>query len=136
MLVGTSCGDASSRGALEKAELNQIWLVDIHNRVRLFTRGSGKGFDSHWTAVKFINNGDEDAAVDVVQSEFIDVKHCKRAHRNVARDFAVAVHLSEVTNPFEQPIGNSRCAARSQRYFPGAFIVHGRIKDRRGTADD
>src|SRR5215217_6731093 len=66
MLIGTSGGDSTTRGPLKKPELDQIWLVDIHDRIRLFAGGSGKRFDSHWTAIELIDDRDENAAINIV----------------------------------------------------------------------
>jgi hypothetical protein len=43
MFIGETSGYPTPRGAFQKAQLQEIGLVDIHDSVSLFADGSGYG---------------------------------------------------------------------------------------------
>ena len=67
MLIGTACGASAARRAVEKAELQQIRLVNILKRHGFFADRGGKRFQSHRAAVEKFDNGCQHPAVSHVK---------------------------------------------------------------------
>src|SRR5918911_4025193 len=69
MLVGAACGHAPSRGAIEKAYLNQVRLYYLFYRVLLFVNGGGDGAESDGASIKLLYDCHKELAVNFVQAE-------------------------------------------------------------------
>jgi hypothetical protein len=54
--------------------LNQVRLVDILDRVRLFTGGGRKRVDTNGTSVEHLDNRAQYSSVPVVQAKLVDLK--------------------------------------------------------------
>src|SRR5689334_19174650 len=72
--VGGGGRDASSRGALKEAELEEERLVDVHDRVGLLARRGGNGLEANGSSAELLDDAVEDGAVGVVEAEGVDVE--------------------------------------------------------------
>ena len=72
MLVSSPGRYPSTRRALQEAELNQIWLVDVHDGVGFFAGRSCQRFNSDRPAIEFLDNRLQHPAIDFVETQAID----------------------------------------------------------------
>ena len=79
---------ASSRRPVEKAELKQVGLDDVHDRVRLFADRGGDGFEAYGPALELANDHFEHATVDLVEAELVDLEQVERGTSNRPSDLA------------------------------------------------
>src|SRR5204862_428435 len=76
--------------------------------VGFLSRRRPDGLDADRTAAEAVDDGEEHLAVDLVQSEFVDLEAAQRIGGHGLRNDAVGPHLREVANPLEEPIGYAR----------------------------
>ncbi len=85
MLVGEPGRDPPARRAVDKTKLQQVRLVNIHDRIGFLADRGGDGFQADRPALEFLDDGAQHAAVDVVQAERIDVQQIERLTQRLRR---------------------------------------------------
>ena len=91
-------------------EINYAWVLywfsgmtpnevyDLFYRSCILADSRCNGGDTHRTATEFIDDGQQDAVVYLIQSELIDIQ-CRQGYlRNLRIDASTALYLREVTN--------------------------------------
>src|SRR6266508_1126808 len=117
MLVSELRGHPSARGAINEANLNQVWLDDFFNCILLFVNRRGQGADAHWPALELFNNRYEQLTVHLVETVSINFHPIQRVVRDFVRDSSLVIDLGVVANSPQQTVDDSRSAARSLRNF-------------------
>lgn len=104
-------GDASARGAGEKSELEQVGLVDVHDRVGLFGDGGGESVEPDGPPVKAVDQRPQQAAVALVEAERVDLKLAESSIGDGVGDHAVGADFGIVADALEKSVDDSRGAA-------------------------
>src|SRR3954466_5285449 len=100
---GSAVGRRSpARGPLQKSELNEVRLVDVHHGVGFFAYSGGQGLYSDWAAAKLLHDDVQDTPVDVVKSEFIDRQHFECAVGERIGNVTFASHFGKITHALEK----------------------------------
>jgi len=74
MLVGEAGGDPATGRAVEEADLDEEGFVDLFEGILLFGEGGGKGIEADGATIVLLNDGAEQAAIELVESVSIDFK--------------------------------------------------------------
>src|ERR1700729_2996364 len=120
MFVGERGGDAAAGRAIEKAELHEVGLVDFFDGVFFFAERGGERVEADGAAGIFLDDGEHEVAVGVVEAVLVDAQHVQRVARDGEIDHALGADLREVTDAAEKAIRYSRCAAAATRDFDGS----------------
>src|ERR1035441_4977044 len=70
------CCHPSARRPVEETNLDEEWLVDFLDRVWLFGERRRQGVHAHRPALVFLDDGQQQLAVDLVEAVAIDLEHC------------------------------------------------------------
>src|ERR1700678_4533040 len=136
MFVGQGGGDAAAGGAVEQAELHEVGLVDFLDGVFFLAEGGGEGVEADGAAGIFLDDGQEQVAVDVVEAVLVDAEHGQGVAGDGQIDETFSADFSEIADAAEQAIGDARGAAGAAGDFGAAGFVHFYAEDFRGTFDD
>jgi len=81
--MGASLGGchAPLRSALQKAQLHQIGLDYIHNRIGFLTDRGRNRIQAHWAAAIFFDNGAQHASIELVATEAAVVRAVRQQTR-------------------------------------------------------
>src|SRR6185436_544294 len=115
--------DASAWCALQESVLDEERLVDLLEGARVLADGGGDGADTDRPAVELLDDGLENARVHVVEPELIDLEQLESVGGDFAIDPSARLHLGEVADPPQQPVGDARRAARSLGYLLSAVLI-------------
>ncbi len=126
---------AAARGALKKADLQQIRLVYIFDRLAFFTDRSGYRIQSDRAALKAENNGAEHFMVDFVQTERVDLNAGKGRPGDLQRDDAVPLDLCEIADALQQPVGDPWRTAGTHPDLAGGFADDLNLQNVSGPAE-
>src|SRR6266403_4609380 len=107
MLVRQLGRDASARRAIQKPDLDQKRFVDFFNRILLLGQGRGQSVYTHWSALIFLDDGQQQLAVDLVEAVTINFQHQQRSLGSWQVDFSGAAHLGKVAHPAQQTVGDA-----------------------------
>src|ERR1700739_723972 len=75
IFVGSRGGDTSAGRAVEHADLHEIGLVHFLYGVFFFAESGSESADTYRTAGIFIEEGEEEVAVDFIEAVLIDAEH-------------------------------------------------------------
>src|SRR5512138_3020444 len=95
------CGlgrDASLSRSVQEAELEEIGLDYVHDRILLLTDRGGDGIQADRSATVFVDDRLEHAAVEVVQTERVNLQEVKRFFGNLRGDLPISADLGIVTD--------------------------------------
>jgi hypothetical protein len=87
-------------------------------------------------AVEAMDDGVEELSVHDVEPVQVDVEHHQRAVGDRLGDRAVALHVGEVADAPQQPVGDPRRAARAARDLAAPSSSSGDVEQPRRAADD
>ena len=73
---------AAARGALDEAELEQVRLVDVLDRVRLLAERDGERREPDRAAVELLDDRAQEVAVDPLEPELVDLEQLERLARD------------------------------------------------------
>jgi len=76
--IGKTRGNATARRARNKAQLQQVWLVHIFNRLRVLARTRGKCIQPHRPAIELLYNGEQQVSISLVKSDLIYLQRIER----------------------------------------------------------
>src|SRR5687767_1139322 len=102
---------AALRRAIKEAELQQIRLVDVLDRLHLFADDRGNGRATDGTGRELLDDGGEQAAVRRVEALVVDIHRVHRGRRLRRADVARRAHLRVVAHAAQQPVDDARRAA-------------------------
>ena len=78
MFVCQLCHHTTTRGALDEALHDKEWLVDLLDGTSVLADGSSNSGDSNGTATEFVDDGEQDAVVDFIETVLVDIQRCVR----------------------------------------------------------
>src|SRR5712692_2490000 len=136
MFVGQARGDAAAGGAGDEAQLQQVGFVDILDGFGVFAGAGGQRVQADGAAVEFLDDGQQQVAVGLVEADVIDFQRVQGCHRYLARDYAVGSHLGVVAHALKQAVDDTRGAACPARDFFDALLVGRDFEDARRTSQD
>ena len=99
MLIRELGRHSTPRCAIQEPNLDQKWLIDLFDCVRLFRKYRRQSVHAHRTALIFLNYGQEQLAVDLIKPVAIDFQHLQRSLRSRKIDLARAAYLCIIANP-------------------------------------
>ena len=99
---------ATTRRALYEAHLQQVWFVEILNRVRLVTRERRYGCQSDRIVAVMLENIPQQATIRRVEPELVNLKELQRFSGHHCIDNPIAVDISIITHAPQQPVGDAR----------------------------
>ena len=73
VFVGQAGSDATTGSAVQETDLNEERFVDLFEGVLLLCKGGGEGVEADGAAVILLNDGAEEAAVELVEAVGIDL---------------------------------------------------------------
>ena len=111
-----------ARRALHEAELDQIGLDDLLDRVARLGERGGDGLDADRAAAEAERDAVEIAPVHQVEADGVDVEQLERGVGERAGHAFGALDHGEVAHPAQQPAGDARRAARASRDLVGAVV--------------
>src|SRR5579885_3428413 len=89
MLIGQASHHAPTRGTRDKTELQEIWLIDILNRLAILAGTGGQGIKTNRAAIEFLNDRQEEIAIGLVQADFINLQSIERLLSYFFRNHAI-----------------------------------------------
>src|ERR1035438_5969860 len=116
-------GDAPARRTIEEADLHKKWFIDFLDRVRLLCERSCQCVQPHRPALIFLDDGQQQLAVDLIEPVTIDFEHRQRGLRGGLVDLARPAYLGVIADPPQQAIGNTRCASTTGGNLDRAGLV-------------
>jgi hypothetical protein len=126
---------ASAGRPLQEPLLYEERLVDLLDRVRLLSHRHREALDAHGSAAEAPEHGLHDAAVHLVESTLVHLELEERIVSDIGGDAAVALDLSEVADPSQEPVGDAGRPAGAPRYLERAVVRYGHTEDP-GRAQD
>ena len=122
MLIGKACHTAAARGACQHAHLHQVGLADVLQRDALLTQGGGQGVQPYGAAAVHLDDGAQHTAVQLVQTQLVNVHPPAGGDGGLLVNGAVALHGGKVAHPLEQAVGDTRRAAGAARQLKRALL--------------
>jgi len=136
MLVREAGRDAAAWGAVEKTNLDEEGFVDLFESILLFGEGGGESVEADRTAIIFLDDGAEQAAIKLVEAVGVDFQHFEGSDGGGAVDFSGGANFSEVSHTAQKTVRDARCAARAHGDLGGAVAVDGNTQDFCRPLDD
>ena len=127
---------AAARRSLDEAELQEIRLVHVLDRVRLLAQGGGERVEPDGTAVVLLDDRPQELAVEPLEPRLVDLEQLERLTRDRGRDRALVPYLGDVPDPAEDPIADARRAARAAGDLVGGLVGDLDAEDPGRAADD
>src|SRR2546426_1094735 len=87
------CHTTPARGTIEKADLHQVRLVQLLDRIPLLSERGRDGIHSHRPAFELLLDGQENLAVELVESEPVNLQAFEVTLGDGAGDLAVVLDL-------------------------------------------
>ena len=104
----------------EEPLLDQERLDDILQRAALLADGRGNAVDADRAAIEALDDGVRSLRSSVSNPSRIDLQQIERRIGDRLIDVAVGPYLRVVAHPAQQPVGDTRRAARALRDAPRA----------------
>src|SRR5262245_62167337 len=136
VLISRRSHDASARRAVQKADLNQVRLVNFFDRLFLLADRRRDCADADRAAIELFNDRRQQFAVDFVQAVAVDLHPVERVGGHFGGDVAVVFNFGVIPDAAQQPVGDARRAARPRGDGPRAAVVDLGVEDRGRTLDD
>src|SRR6266511_831137 len=128
--------NTSARRALDEPELQQVRLVDVLDRVRLLAESDGERRQSDRTAAEAFDNRTQQLAVDAFEAELVHLVQLERFARDLDRHRALVAHLGDVAHTAQDPVRDTRRAARASRDLVGGNVRGLDTEDARAPPHD
>ncbi len=122
MLAAQRGNHPPARRALQEAELEQIRLVDVFDRVRLLAERDRERREADGPALELVRDRVEQIAVDALEADVVHFEQLEGLGRDVQRDLTAVTNLGDVSDAPEDPICHSRRAARPARDLYGSLV--------------
>ena len=74
MLVSKARHNTPSRSTRNEAKLQQVWLVHILNRLRVFTRAGGQRIQPDRAAIELLDDRQQQVAVGLIEADMVDLQ--------------------------------------------------------------
>src|SRR5581483_6936145 len=105
--------DAAAGRPLQEAELQQVGLVDVLDRLGLLPERDRKRREPNRAAAEPLHDAAEELAVEPLESCAVHLEQGERLLRDGGRDRALVPHLGHVADAAEDPVRDPRRAARA-----------------------
>ena len=125
-----------ARGALEEAELEQVRLVDVLDRVGLLAERDGERGEADRATFELVRDRPEQLAVRALETLGVDLEQVERLCGDLARDRAVVANLRDVADAAQDPVRDPRCPARPARDLGGRVVLDLDAEDAGGAPHD
>lgn len=126
---------ATTRGALDKALLDKIRLIDILYRACVFAHSRSDGVQPYRPALELVDNGAEQLVVDLVEPKSIDIERLQSILGYFQIDRTIALDLRKVPHTAQQRIGDTRRSTTAAGNLTRCFAVDSDT-EQTGTAGD
>ncbi|CDN43722.1 hypothetical protein BN871_DJ_00040 [Paenibacillus sp. P22] len=136
MAVGRRSDDTPSRSPLQEADLHEIRLVHILDRLAFLADRRCDRVQAYGAAAIVGDHRLQHLVVDPVESERIHRDQRQRLLGELVRNDAVAADLREIANPLEEPVGDPRRSPRAQCDLGGRIADHADLQNLGGAGDD
>src|SRR5438046_2116826 len=114
--------DPAARRPLQEAELEQIRLVDVLDRVGLLAERDRKGGEPDRAAVESLHHRAQESAVDPLEPALVDLHQVERLARDRRRNGALVPDLGDVPNTAQDPVRDPRRSARAAGDLVGGLL--------------
>src|SRR5204863_7205598 len=95
-------------GSLDDAELEQVGLVDIFDRVRLLAKSHRERGETDRVALELLDDRPEQRAVRALQPVAVDLHQLQRLTRDLERDLPLVADLGDITDTPQDPACDPR----------------------------
>src|SRR5262249_34040668 len=96
----------------------------------------GEGVQADRAAIVFLDDGQQESSVQLVEAMRIHLQHLERGLCRNAVNGAAAANLRIITHATQQAVGDAPRAARAERNLGGAVRVDGLLQHIGRTLDD
>src|SRR5215831_8083052 len=117
MLIGKLSRHTTAWSAIQKANLYQIRLNDLFNRILLLVNRGRKCTHTDRTAFELFNNSEQQLPIHFVQAIRVDFHSIQRVVGDLMRNAAVIIDLGVIANPAQKTIYDARRTARAPGYL-------------------
>src|SRR5581483_6988265 len=128
--------DPPTRRPLQEAELEQIRLVDIFDRLCLLAEGDRERRQPDRAAAELLDHGAQELTVEALETGTVHLEQCERLLGDRGRDGAFVTDLGDVAHAPQDPVRDARRAARACGDELGRIAVDLDAEDVRRAADD
>src|SRR5207248_11118020 len=104
--------------------------------IRLFRKSSSQRIHSDWATLKFFDDGQQQLAINVVETVLVDFEHLQRRLRSGLIDFAVPANLGIIAHAAQQTVRDAGCSTTTAGDFQGTGSVDSHVENFRGALDD
>src|SRR5215471_5730573 len=129
MLISKPSRHSTARRAIQKADLEQVRLIDLFYRILFLTDRRRQSSETDWTAVKLSNNRHKELAVHFIKAKRIYFHAVERLGGHISIHVSIVKNLGDITNAPQQPVCYSGGAARPFGDFVRSARIHGNAKD-------
>src|SRR5215472_11964261 len=129
MFISEGCRYPSPLRAVEQPKLHQIRFVDLLDGVLLLAERGRESVQTDWPSAVFVNDREEEIAIDFIQPVLVHTEHLKRFFRHTGSNFSSGAHFSEIADAPQKPVRNARSPAAAARNFLGAGIIHRNLQN-------
>src|SRR5437773_2761121 len=130
------CHTPPARGTVEKADLHQVRLVQLLDGIPLLSERGRDGVHSHRPAFELLLDGQENLAVQLVESVTVDLEPLEMTLGDGARDAPVVLDLGEIAHALQETVGDARGAAGTAGDLLRSGAVDLDTQDARRALDD
>lgn len=133
MFVGEFRRHAAAWCALDEAALYEVRLVDILDGSGILANGCGDGGNAYWTTIEFINYGEKNLEIHLIETEAVDIEGVEALCCNLLVDVTIANDLSKIANSTEKRISNTWRTATAKGYGIAGILIYSDPKDACGA---
>ena len=101
--------------ALHEAQLEEVRLGDVLERVGLLVERGGERRHTDRTAAELLDDRPDERDVHLVEAELVDLEDGQRLACDGHVDVSVAAHLGEIPDPAQEPVRDARGSAGASR---------------------
>src|SRR5438132_4389371 len=115
--------DAAARRALDEAELEEIRLVDVLDRLLLLAEGDGERGETDGPAAELDRDRLEQLAIGPLEADRVDLVEVERLQGDLERDRALVPHLGDVAYAAQDPVCDARRSAGADSDLVGRLVA-------------
>src|SRR6266567_633807 len=134
--IGQRGRDPATVRALQETLLDQERLEHVLDRIAFLADRRREVVDADRSARELVEHAAQELAVHHVESQRVHVEHGQRSVRDLMRDPAGGAHFGVIAHAPQQPVHDTRRAARAASDLQGARRVERDIEQLRRAGDD
>src|SRR5688572_27869681 len=128
--------DASPRGPLQEAGLDQVRLVEVLERSTVLADRRGDRADPDRAAAELLDDRREDPSVELVEAVLVHFEALERLAGGREVDLMVAGNFGEIAQPAEEPVRDPGSSAAPPGDLPSGLRRDPDPEDPRGAFHD